>query len=736
MNSTRTRAAGPLSRLAAWCYRRRRAVLITWILALVVTSAAAAVFGSNYQDKFSGGNTESQRAQDLLKDRFPARAGDTAQIVFRTQTPATDATSRQAITAVVDKVKASTPAVVGVVSPFESPQGQISQRDPRISYAVVQFDKTTDKLTDDQVQAVVDAATSFRSPNLQVELGGQPIGRVEQPSLGSSEFVGVLAAIIILLVAFGSVIAMGLPILTALCGVGIGFAVVAALSHWLVVPSFGPDLAAMIGIGVGIDYALFIVTRYRQGLAEGREPRAAVMRSLDTSGRAVLFAGCTVVISLFGMFLLGSSFVYGLALGAIAAVVLVLGAALTLLPSMLGFAGRAIDRLRLPWVHHGTSAGRHSFWWRWSRVVQRRPWLAGGSALAVLIVLALPVFSMQLLFTDAGNNPTSLTTRRAYDLLAEGFGPGSNGPLVIAVDLPAGTSAALPNQIAAAVRSTEDVAFVSPPQLNPAGDAAVIVAIPATSPQDKATESLVHHLRGGVIPAVVKSTGARALVGGVTAAGIDGAARFSSRLVLVISAVVLLSFLLLLVVFRSIAVPIKAAIMNLLSIGAAYGVIVAVFQWGWGASLVGVQRTGPIDPWIPLMLFTILFGLSMDYEVFLLSRIREEWLKTKENATAVADGLAQTARVITAAAAIMFCVFGSFVLGDIRVLKVFGLGLAVAVLIDATIVRLVLVPATMELLGKANWWLPRWLDRRLPTLDVEGEPEEARQPVLVGSAGN
>jgi RND superfamily putative drug exporter len=722
-----------LARLAAWCYDRRRLVLIVWIGVLVVASIAANAIGSNYQDKFNGGKSESQRALNLLKDRFPARAGDTAQIVFKTPGPATDPANREAITTVVNRVKSSSPAVVGVVSPFDAPQKQISQTHPEISYAEVQFNKATQDLNHDDVKAVVDAAKANPQPGVEVELGGPPIGLVEQPALGSTEIIGVVAAIIILLIAFGSVIAMGLPIVTALCGIGVGFAVISVLSHGVVVPSFGPQLAAMIGIGVGIDYALFIVTRYRQGLDEGKEPRDAVIRALDTSGRAVLFAGCTVVISLFGMFLLGASFVYGLALGSIAAVVLVLAASLTLLPALLGFAGRAIDRWRLHWFHREATAGRHSFWWRWSRVIQRHPWVSGTSALAVLILLAVPLFSMQQLFTDAGNNPTSLTTRRAYDLVAEGFGPGSNGQLVIAVDVPPGASPAVVDQLATAIRNTPGVAFVADPQFNPGHDAAVIVAVPRTSPQDTATESLVHRLRDEVIPPVVKGSGVQALVGGVTAAGIDAAARFSSRLLFVISAVVLLSFLLLLAVFRSIAVPIKAAIMNLLSIGAAYGVIVAVFQWGWGASALGVERTGPIDPWIPLMLFTILFGLSMDYEVFLLSRIREEWLKTKDNATAVADGLAQTARVITAAAAIMFCVFGSFVLSDIRVLKVFGLGLAVAVLIDATIVRLVLVPATMEVLGDANWWLPRWLDRIVPHLDVEGEPAVEARPEPVGA---
>jgi RND superfamily putative drug exporter len=722
-----TGARGLLARLAGWCYDHRRLVLGIWVAVLVVTTALSMTIGSNYENKFGGNSTESQRAQDLLKERFPARAGDPADIVFRTTEPVTARASQQAIESVLAKVR-DLPHVVGVVSPYDQPRRQISQRDDHIAYAEIQFDEQTEDLQTSDIEAVINAARSNPPSGVEVELGGQPISKTVFPEPGPSEAIGIFAAVVILLIAFGSVIAMGLPIITALFGIGIGFAVVSLLSRAVSVPTFGPQLAAMIGIGVGIDYALFIVTRYREGLAEGRDPRGAVLRALDTSGRAVLFAGCTVVISLLGMLLLGAAFVYGLAFGSIAAVLLVMTGSLTLLPAMLGFAGRAIDKLHIPLFHSSPKPGHRTAWYRWSRVVQHHPWLSGGAALAVLLVLALPVLSLQMLFTDAGNDPTSLTTRRAYDLLVDGFGPGANGQLVVAVELPAGSPPDTVTRLASAMQSTPGIVAVSPPQLNPAGDTAVIVAIPATSPQDGATESLVHRLRDNVIPPIVSGTPANALVGGVTAAGIDAAATFSERLFWVIGGVVLLSFLLLMAVFRSIAVPIKAAIMNLLSIGAAYGVIVAVFQWGWLGPVVGVDKTGPIDPWIPLMLFTILFGLSMDYEVFLLSRIREEWLRTGDNATAVADGLANTARVITAAAAIMFCVFASFVIGDVRVLKVFGLGLAVAVLIDATVVRLVLVPATMELLGKANWWFPRWLDRIVPRLDVEGEIEPVREP--------
>ncbi len=729
-----------LGRLAAWCERRRRLVLLAWVVALVLITALSFQFRGVFNDNFSGGHSESSRTQTLLHDRFPAQAGDSAQVVFHTTAPVTSPANQVAVARTLASIE-HLPHVASVRGPFDPGAANQISRDGHIAYATIQFDQTTNDVPKAAIQQVVDHAQANAHPGFTIELGGAPIGKVQKLSPGSSEAIGIVAAIIILLVAFGSIIAMGLPIVTALIGVAMSFAVIDFLSHGVVVPTFGSELAAMIGIGVGIDYALFIVTRYRQGLHDGLSPAAAVVTSLATSGRAVLFAGCTVVISLLGMFLLGLPFIYGLALGAIAAVVLVMAAALSLLPGLLGFAGRAIDRFHVPrLMHHGEDTG-HTLAWRWSRVVQRRPWLAGGAALLVLVVLCLPLFAMQQNFTDAGNGSTSLTTRRAYDLLATGFGPGSNGPLVVAVEGNPGATGPVAGRLQAQLATTPGVASVAPPRMNAAGDTAVLIVVPTTSPQDNRTVRLVHTLRSRAIPPVTAGTGVRALVGGQTAAAVDAASHLSSRLPYVIGGVVILSFLLLMAVFRSVAVPVKAAVMNLLSVGAAYGVIVAVFQWGWAGSIIGIGRTGPIDPWIPLMLFTILFGLSMDYEVFLLSRIREEWRRTGDNALAVADGLAATARVITAAAAIMVCVFGSFALSDIRALKLFGLGLAVAVFLDATLVRLVLVPSTMELLGKANWWFPHWLDRIVPTLSVEIDPADAefapspsgdgKEPVLV-----
>ena len=434
----------------------------------------------------------------------------------------------------------------------------------------------------------------------------------------------------------------------------------------------------------------------------------------------MVFAGTTVILSLLGLFILQLPFMRGLAVGAIAAVVLVMLAAITLLPAMLGFAGRAVDKLHVPGLlQNAAEPSPRGFWYRWSRTVQRHPMVAGVAALAVLVLLALPFFSMRLAFTDAGNDPTSSTTRQAFDALATGFGPGFNGPLIIAASVPEGQRATV-DTLRSKVVATPGVVYATPVQFSPSGRDAVIIAYPTASPQSAKTEAIVHTLRDDVIPTATAGTGVVGYVGGETAGSVDASSYLSSRLVWVIGVVLLLAFLLLMAVFRSVAIPLKAVVVNMLSVGAAYGVIVAVFQWGWLGSVIGIGATGPIDPWIPLMMFTILFGLSMDYEVFLLSRIREEWRRSGDNSSAVADGLAKTARVITAAAAIMICVFGSFVIGDpLHVLKVFGLGLAAAILIDATLVRMVLVPSIMELLGRANWWMPSWLDRIVPTLGVE-----------------
>jgi putative drug exporter of the RND superfamily len=718
-----------LGRWAGRCYDRRRTVLVLWILLLIGVTVLAQVVGTRFENNFTAGNTPSQQAANILAARFPAKSGDTADVVFHSTTPITSAGNRAGITEVVHQL---TPLahVVTVASPFSPAGSHQVARDGHIAYAVVQFDTVTAQLPDAAVKAVIATAEAADHPGFEVALGGDPISSVVTAAPGPSEGIGITAAILIMLLAFGSVVAMGLPIITALFGLGIGIALLELVTHLLTVPTFAPEMAAMIGIGVGIDYALFIATRYRQGLFEGRSPRDAVIASIMTSGRSVLFAGSTVVISLFGLFLIGQAYMIGLATACIVAVLLVLLAALTLLPALLGFSGHAIDRLHIPGLlQHGGPPAPDGFWHRWSRFIQRRAWVTGTVAALVLIALALPLFSIRLAFTDAGNDPPSLTTRQAYDLLAQGFGPGFNGPLVVAVATPGPGAAPTVTRLRAAIAATPGVAYVVPTQYNARTTGAVLVAYPTTSPQAAPTEALVHTLRDEVIPPVVHGTGVDAQVGGETAASIDAAGFLGDRLPVVIAAVLVLSFLLLMAVFRSVVLPLKAVIMNLLSIGAAYGVIVAVFQWGWLGGLIGIGQTGPIDPWIPVTMFTILFGLSMDYEVFLLSRIREEWLRTGENSSAVADGLAVTGRIITAAAAIMFCVFASFVIKDpLHILKVFGLGLAVAVAVDVTLVRMVLVPSLMELLGPRNWWMPRPLARIVPTIGTEMTPPPVPTP--------
>jgi RND superfamily putative drug exporter len=713
-----------LARLARWCYRRRRLVVVSWIVGFVVLNALGSAIGNAYSDNFSGGHSDSISAFNLLKTRFPARAGDTADIVFASDKGVNDPAVRARMESLFAEVGPGKLAhAVALDSPYQDPN-RIS-RDGTIAYATVTFDKQSGDLPAKAAKPLIDAAKRAQGPGLKVELSGQVVARALQAPMGATEGIGLLAAIIILFIAFGSLLAMSLPIVAAIFGVGTGLVFVTLLSHLITVPSFAPYIALMIGLGVGIDYALFIIVRYRSGLHDGLSPEDANVLALTTAGRAVLFAGCTVIISLLGMFMMGINFIYGLSLGAVLAVLMTMLASVTLVPAIMGFAGNKLAAKEHKRRHH-----RDTVAFRWSRQIQKRPWVMAGVSLALLVTLAIPVFSIRLGAADQGNDPTSQTTRRAYDLLAKGFGPGFNGPVLLAAELTGKTTSETVAGFATSLRNDPDIAFVAPARVNQTGDAAVVSVIPKGAPQDRSTEGLVHRLRSEI-----KQQGLAMHVGSVTAIAIDASDHVGARLPYMVVAVILLSFLLLMAVFRSVLVAVKAGIMNLLSIGASYGVIVAIFQWGWLRNVVGIGRPGPIEFWVPMMLFTVLFGLSMDYEVFLLSRIREEYLISGDNATAVADGLASTARVITAAAAIMIAVFMSFVLGDLRVLKLMGLGLATAIFIDATVVRMVLVPATMELLGNRNWWLPKWLDRIVPRISIEAparvQPEPA--PVLASS---
>ena len=710
-----------MKRLARTAYRRRRLVLAGWVVLLVSVIALSQSAGGVFKNDFFLNGSESSEAFDVLEDNgFPDRAGFGGQVVFEADQGVDDPAVRDAMEALFLEIEA-TVADVGVVSPYAPGGEQQIAQGREIAYAEVNFADRPDADLFAAADDVKAAAGEIDVDGLHVALGGDVFVEEELPA---SEAIALVFAIMILLIAFGSVLAAGLPITTALFGIGTGVAFVQLAANGVAMPDFTNQAVAMIGIGVGIDYALLIVTRYREALEDGRDPESAVVLALDTAGRAVLFAGTTVVIAVLGMLLIDVPAVRGLAVGIALGVLMTMLAALTLLPAVLGFVGGNIDRLGLPHRRQARSSAGESFWYRWSRVIQRRPAPIAIVALAVLLVLAAPVLSMRLAFADAGNRPAADTTRQAYDLVSEGFGPGFNGPLLLAAEVPDG-AADLPTLEALSVElgQTPGVAFATPPQMNEAGDAAIFQVFPTTSPQSEETASLVGAIRDDVVPAVTEGSTVDVKVGGLTAAGVDYSEYTAARLPVFIGAVLMLSFLLLMVVFRSLLVPLKAVVMNLLSIGAAYGAIVAVFQWGWLKDAFGVAQAGPVEAWAPMMLFAIVFGLSMDYEVFLLSRMREEYDRTGDNSVAVANGLAVTARVITAAAAIMIFVFGAFVLGSDRAIKIFGLCMALEILVYATLIRLVLVPATMELLGDRNWWLPRWLDRILPVVHVESSAE-------------
>jgi putative drug exporter of the RND superfamily len=715
-----------MRRFATWITGHRALVIVGWLVTLFAMGAIAASAGSDFSEEFSLPSSDSKDALDLLENRFPAQAGDTVQIVYRAEDGVESPAVKRTMDGVFAKVEAL-PHVSEVASPYEKGGAGAVSDDGKIAYATAQFNVTTDKLNDGEVKKIVDASRAASGDGLQVETGGQPVEEVRGEEEESfSELLGVMAAIVVLLISFGSLVAMGLPILTALFALGVGVSLITLFTHVFSTAEFAPQLAFMIGLGVGVDYALFILTRFRNGLDEGLDKREAAIAAVDTAGRAVLFAGITVIISLMGMMLLGLPFLYGVATAAAIAVLCTMIAALTLLPALLSLAGNWVNRLRLPFFGRGVRSIDEGTWWfRWSRRIQRRPWIAALLSGGLLIALCIPTLSLRLGTNDAGTDPAGTTTRAAYDLLAEGFGPGFNGPLQIVAALPAkGEDEAL-QQLRTELKGEEGVEAVTGVTLNPDESVGVFQLYPTTSPQSAETTELLDRIRADAIPPVEEATGAQVHVGGINAIFEDFGNAIAGKLPLFIGVVVLLSALLLMIVFRSLLVPVKAVLMNLLSIGAAFGLIVAVFQWGWGASLIGVDATGPIISFFPIFLFSIVFGLSMDYEVFLISRIHEEWEHRKDATEAVTRGLALTGRVITAAAAIMVTVFAAFMLGEDRVIKLFGLGLASAVFIDAVIIRSVLVPAVMQLLGERAWWFPAWLDRVCPKLHVEpaeGDP--------------
>ncbi len=760
-------------KVGRWSYTHRWQVVFAWLFVLISTNVVAAQMGPAFESAFQDIGSESDRGGAVLAEHFPELNSTlTGSIVVQAEQGVTTPevqTAMEGLLTEVAKIEG-----VKIVSPYEEIGQQQLAPDGTIAFARVNLapdiDPTEAGIIGEEIRDLIEPIEEAQ-PAIAIEVGGEPLTVFEPPE---TEFIGLAFAVIILILAFGSVLAMGLPIGVALVGVGTGAAITTMMTHITSIPDFAPLIGIMIGLGVGIDYALFIVTRYRKAMKEGLAPLDAVAIAMDTAGRAVVFAGLTVVASLLGLLLIGLSFASGLGISASATVAVTMVASVTLLPALLGFAQEKLEITRvrglisaglialamfgfganiLPLAAVAAPAGiivlllglvfkplqklvpsrpekplRETLAYTWSRSIQARPWVflfVGGG---ILLLLSAPLLSLRLGFSDEGNFPEDETARKAYDLVAEGFGPGANGLIITTISIDetkdAGPQLAKMAELQQVIEADAGIATVSPALPSnledvEASEAFLLSVIPTTSPQDQVTEETVQRLRQEVIPQAVDGSGLEVNLTGSVPIDIDFTSYMGERSLVFFSVVLIISFVLLMAVFRSLLVPLKAVIMNMLSISAAYGVVVALFQWGWFGSITGIEPA-PIEPFVPMMLFAIVFGLSMDYEVFLLSRIKEEFDKTGDAANSVADGLASTARVITAAAAIMTVVFGSFLFEDLRVVKLFGVGLSMAVLLDASFVRMLLVPATMELLGKKNWWLPGWLDRRLPKINVEG----------------
>ena len=751
---------GALYGLARFCARYRLVVLTVWLVGAVALVGVSHQLGDHTNDSLTLPGTNSQSATGTLAKSFPDQANGTSPIVLHVGSgKLTDSKYSGAVNqAAADVAKA--PDVASVVNPLTSQGASALSKDQATGYLSVTLSVSPGALSQDDAQTIINAAAKpAQAAGIQVETGGQLGAKVSKPSTETSELIGIIAAMVILTLTFGTVMAMLLPILTAILALATTLSIITILSHAATVSTVAPTLATMIGLGVGIDYALFIVTRHFRGLNSGLDLRESIARAVATSGGAVTFAGGTVTIALVSLAVAGIPLVTTMGLMAAIAVVVAVLAALTLLPAMLAITGPHINSLRVRGRHqdrrHAAAPPKQGLWARWADGVARHPVIAMLAALAILIPLAVPLLSLNLGQKDVAALSTSTTERRAYDLISQNFGPGVNGPLIIAVSLgspaqpPAGSSSSSSSSSAGSdpraddprlqtlqkdVSATSGVAAVSPVQIDKAGTTAYFNAIATTGPADQATANLVSTLRSSAIPTADKGTSMTAYVGGTTASNVDLASEISSKLVLQILVVIALSFALLLLAFRTVVIPVQAAVMNLLSIGAAYGVLTALFQWGWLHSLIGLDGAVPIVSYVPLFMFAVLFGLSMDYEVFLVSQIKEHVDEGQDYKSSVVSGLVTSAVVITAAASIMVFVFGSFVLNGDPTVKQFGIGLAVAVILDATVVRCLLVPARMIMMGKHAWYLPRWLGRILPRISIEGgEYFQARDQALVTS---
>lgn len=730
---------GVLRRLGEWCARHFVIVIIAWLVALVALQVVSREFGGAYSDNFSLPQAQAQKGLDVLKAHDPQAGGYSSQIVLHDDQQSLTALSSQMSTTVADLEKL--PHVLSAQNPLSAPATPSGQQnvgplsdDKKTAYITVRFDVQPSTLGDDYLNGVDTAVQPLRSAGAEAEYGG-PLGELARPAADDrvSELIGFGVAVIVLLVGFGSVIAAVVPLLSALISVVGGLAILGLLAAAFTFATVSPTLATMIGLGVGIDYALFMLTRHRQNLFDGMDPVRAAGQAASTSGHAVLVSGCTVIIALAGLSASGVSFISLLGVAAAVTVVSAVVGALTLVPALLGFIGRHIDRYHVRPPVAETEAGAsdtpQGTWHRYAQRVERRPLWFLSAGVAVVVVLAIPLFSIQLGHIGDGADPTSFTDRRAYDLMSDAFGPGSNGPLTVVIDqtnVPQSQRSDLASKAQQSLDKIQDAAAVTPLTPTQDGDLLVGTVYSTKSPQNSATTDLTNSLVDDTLPDTVQGTDAKGYVTGTTATQVDFRDIVASQLPVIIAVVVGLAFLIILAVFRGLLVAVKAAVLNVLSIAASYGVVVAVFQWGWGGPALGVHGKVPIESYVPMMMFAIVFGLSMDYEIFLLSRVHEAWLRTGDAKASVAHALEITARVITCAALIMVSVFAAFIVSDNIVVKMLGLGLAVSVLIDATVVRLLMVPAVMTLLGRHAWWMPRWLDRVMPHIDAEGTKAEAR----------